>query len=61
MALSYPNIDPVALDLGFIQVHWYGLMYLFGFIAAFVLGQKRAERAERNWRKASLVVNAMSR
>jgi phosphatidylglycerol:prolipoprotein diacylglycerol transferase len=44
MALSYPQIDPVALDLGPLQIHWYGLMYLFGFIAAYVLGQKRAER-----------------
>ncbi|WP_231877347.1 prolipoprotein diacylglyceryl transferase family protein, partial [Oleiphilus sp. HI0043] len=32
MALSYPQIDPVALDLGPIQIHWYGLMYLIGFV-----------------------------
>mgnify|MGYP000695122267 FL=1 len=46
MALAYPKIDPVALDLGFIQVHWYGLMYLFGFLAAFMLGQHRAKRPD---------------
>jgi len=46
MALSYPQIDPVALDLGVIQVHWYGLMYLFGFIAAYSLGRYRAKRAD---------------
>ena len=46
MALEYPTIDPVAVDLGFIQVHWYGLMYLFGFIAAFILGRKRAARPD---------------
>jgi len=45
MALTYPKIDPIALDLGPIQVHWYGLMYLFGFLAAFLLGQRRAQRA----------------
>lgn len=45
MALSYPNIDPVALDLGVIQIHWYGLMYLFGFAAAYLLGQYRAKQA----------------
>jgi len=45
MALSYPNIDPVALDLGPLQIHWYGLMYLFGFLAAYLLGQKRSERS----------------
>lgn len=44
MALSYPNIDPVALDLGPVQIHWYGLMYLFGFMAAYLLGQYRAKR-----------------
>lgn len=46
MALAYPNIDPVALDLGVVQIHWYGLMYLFGFLAAFMLGKKRAARAD---------------
>ena len=46
MALVYPKIDPVALDLGFIQIHWYGLMYLFGFLAAFMLGQHRAKRPD---------------
>jgi len=44
MSLSYPNIDPVAIDLGPLQVHWYGLMYLLGFLAAFLLGQQRAQR-----------------
>ena len=31
--LAYPNISPVALSLGPVQVHWYGLMYLFAFLA----------------------------
>ncbi|MFI7909502.1 prolipoprotein diacylglyceryl transferase family protein, partial [Acinetobacter baumannii] len=29
--LTYPNIDPVAIHLGPLQVHWYGLMYLLAF------------------------------
>ena len=33
--LAYPNISPVALSLGPVQVHWYGLMYLFAFLAAY--------------------------
>lgn len=41
MNWSYPNIDPVALDLGVVQIHWYGLMYLMGFVAALLLGQYR--------------------
>ncbi len=30
---TYPNFDPVALHLGPISVHWYGLSYLAGFVA----------------------------
>jgi len=42
--MVYPTIDPVALSLGPIQVHWYGLMYLFGFVGAWWLGKVRATR-----------------
>ena len=42
--LTYPQIDPVAIALGPVKVHWYGLMYLIGFIAVWWLGKKRAER-----------------
>ena len=27
-AIPYPNIDPVLVGLGPIQLRWYGLMYL---------------------------------
>ena len=42
--MIYPTIDPVALDLGPLQIHWYGLMYLFGFAGAWWLGRVRATR-----------------
>jgi phosphatidylglycerol:prolipoprotein diacylglycerol transferase len=42
--MIYPQIDPVALSIGPLQVHWYGLMYLFGFAGAWWLGRVRAER-----------------
>ena len=35
------DIDPIALHLGPVQVHWYGVMYMLGFIAAWVLGRRR--------------------
>lgn len=35
--LTYPQIDPVAFNLGPLAVHWYGLMYLIGFICAWTL------------------------
>lgn len=42
--LTYPNIDPVAISLGPLKVHWYGLMYLVGFAAVWILGKKKAEK-----------------
>ena len=43
--LTYPAIDPVAVAIGPLKVHWYGLMYLVGFAAAWMLGRWRASRA----------------
>jgi len=40
--LTHPAFDPVALDLGLVQIHWYGLMYLFGFMFVYWVGKKRA-------------------
>lgn len=42
--LNYPDIDPVALDLGVIKIHWYGLMYLLGFTSVYFLGHYRAKQ-----------------
>jgi phosphatidylglycerol:prolipoprotein diacylglycerol transferase len=39
--LIYPSIDPVAVAIGSFQIHWYGLMYLLGFIAGWLLGRLR--------------------
>lgn len=35
------DIDPIAISLGPVRVHWYGLMYLVGFAIAWWLGQRR--------------------
>ena len=43
--LTYPEIDPVVVSLGSIQVHWYGVMYLLGFSAAWLLATSRSKRA----------------
>lgn len=42
--LTYPHIDPVFIDLGVVKVHWYGIMYLIGFAAVWLLGQQRAKQ-----------------
>jgi phosphatidylglycerol---prolipoprotein diacylglyceryl transferase len=39
--LIHPQFDPVALQLGPLAIHWYGLMYLAGFMAFLWLGRKR--------------------
>ena len=48
--LTYPNIDPVAVSFGPFEVHWYGLMYLIGFIGGWWLGVIRARRPGTEWR-----------
>jgi phosphatidylglycerol:prolipoprotein diacylglycerol transferase len=42
--IAYPAIDPVAVDLGFVKIHWYGLMYLVAFASAWWLGKRRAQQ-----------------
>lgn len=54
--LTSPHIDPVAVSLGTFQIagktigpldiHWYGLMYLFGFIGAWILAYRRGRRPD---------------
>jgi len=44
--IAYPSIDPVALELGPLKVHWYGLMYLVAFGSAWWLGRLRAARQD---------------
>ena len=39
--MQFPNVDPIALQLGPIAIHWYGLMYMVGFGSAWLLGRWR--------------------
>ena len=41
--ITYPNIDPVAVALGPVKIHWYGLMYVFGIGGAWLFGRWRAK------------------
>lgn len=43
--LNYPEIDPIAFALGPLKVHWYGLMYLFGFLVAWRLALARSRKS----------------
>ena len=42
--MIHPQFDPVALSLGPIQVHWYGVMYLLAFATAYGLAWYRSSQ-----------------
>ncbi|WP_412537155.1 prolipoprotein diacylglyceryl transferase [Marinobacter sp. MIT932201] len=42
--LQHPQIDPVAIAIGPFKIHWYGLTYLFGFVAGWWLGRLRTRK-----------------
>ena len=53
--LTYPHINPIAVSIGPffgvgpLRVHWYGIMYLIGFVAAWLLARYRARRPGSTW------------
>jgi phosphatidylglycerol:prolipoprotein diacylglycerol transferase len=49
---TFDWIDPVAFKLGPFPVHWYGLMYIVGFTAGWLLGRLRAREARPGWTPA---------
>jgi len=46
--MIYPSIDPVAIDLGFVKLYWYGVMYLLAFLLAYLLAKYRSKNTN-NW------------
>ena len=47
--LTFPELNPVAFEIGPLQVHWYGLMYLVGFAGGWWLAMVRAKRPHSGW------------
>ena len=47
--LHYPQLNPIAFMIGPLKVHWYGLMYLVGFVAAWWLALWRARKPSSGW------------
>ena len=35
--MTFPQIDPIIFSIGPLQVRWYGMMYVLGFIATITL------------------------
>jgi len=48
LTIPYPNIDPVFLRLGPIQLRWYGLMYMLSFIIGFFVLRRFAKYRKLN-------------
>jgi len=53
--IVHPNFDPVAISIGPLSVHWYGLMYLAGFAVGLLLGQYRASRPGSGWKREEIM------
>lgn len=41
--LVHPQFDPIAFQIGFVAVRWYGLMYLLAFLGFYLLGRWRLQ------------------
>ncbi|MRW83173.1 prolipoprotein diacylglyceryl transferase [Pseudoduganella sp. FT26W] len=55
--LIHPMPDPIALQLGPVAVHWYGLMYVLAFALFIALGRVRIKQphiAAQLWKKEDL-------
>jgi phosphatidylglycerol:prolipoprotein diacylglycerol transferase len=48
--LQYPGFNPIAIEIGPVKVHWYGIMYLIGFAAAWWLARMRAAKPRSTWK-----------
>src|SRR6185312_56308 len=48
--IQYPHLNPIALKIGPLRIHWYGIMYLLGFAAGWALARKRASKPGSTWR-----------
>ena len=52
--LVHPQFNPIALQLGPVGIHWYGLMYVVGFVLFLWLGTLRTRQphwAQAGWTK----------
>lgn len=52
--LPYPNIDPIAISLGPVKIHWYGLMYVIGIGAVWFLTRQRTRQPGFPWTAAQI-------
>ena len=46
------DINPVALSIGSLEIRWYGLMYVVGFLIGWWLGRRRA--VQNGWKERDI-------
>lgn len=44
--MQFPHIDPVFLSIGPLQFRWYGLMYILGFLATYLILRSETRRKQ---------------
>ena len=42
--IPFPDIDPIAIKIGFIAIRWYSLAYIFGLLGAWALARRMSRR-----------------
>src|SRR5690554_5717479 len=44
--LTHPDFDPIVFSIGPLDVHWYGIMYLFAFASAWFIAMYRTRQPD---------------
>ena len=52
--LTYPDFNPIALSLGPLKIHWYGITYLVGFLGGYLALLTRVKKPGSGWTKDQL-------
>ena len=47
--IAYPDIDPIAIELGPIKIRWYGISYVVGIVIAWWLLTRRTRTLRTDW------------
>lgn len=52
--MTYPNFDPVLIELGPLQIRWYGLMYVIAFSLAYLVMKRVSQSKKLNVTKQDI-------
>jgi len=53
--LTYPDINPIALQLGPVSIYWYGVMYLLGFLGAYGICYHHRLKTNPTWKPDDII------